>query len=70
MQNTGAGRQIATATAAAATVRVQVMRGERQRLVGGKGERMPSENEMAAARFQGRHVAQIAKKLSVWRNHR
>jgi NAD(P)H dehydrogenase (quinone) len=33
-------------------------------ITGGKGERMPSENEIAAARFQGRHVAQIAKKLS------
>jgi NAD(P)H dehydrogenase (quinone) len=27
------------------------------------GSRMPSENELAIARFQGRHVAQIAKKL-------
>lgn len=34
-------------------------------IAGGKGERMPSENEIAAARFQGKHVAQIAKKLSV-----
>jgi NAD(P)H dehydrogenase (quinone) len=33
-------------------------------IAGGKGERMPSDNEIAAARFQGRHVAQIAKKLS------
>jgi NAD(P)H dehydrogenase (quinone) len=33
-------------------------------IAGSKGERMPSENEIAAARFQGRHVAQIAKKLS------
>ena len=33
-------------------------------IAGGKGERLPSENELAAARFQGRHVAQIAKKLS------
>ncbi|MCK9463252.1 MAG: NAD(P)H:quinone oxidoreductase [Proteobacteria bacterium] len=33
-------------------------------ITGAKGERMPSENEIAAARFQGRHVAQIAKKLS------
>jgi len=33
-------------------------------IAGGKGERMPSENELAAARFQGRHVAQIARKLS------
>lgn len=33
-------------------------------IVGGKGERMPSENELAGARYQGRHVATIAKKLS------
>jgi len=33
-------------------------------IAGGKGERTVSENEIAAARFQGRHVAQIAKKLS------
>jgi len=33
-------------------------------IAGGKGERMPSENELAAAKFQGRHVAEIAKKLS------
>ena len=32
-------------------------------IAGGKGERMPSENELAAARFQGKHVAAIAKKL-------
>ena len=32
-------------------------------IAGGKGERMPSENELAAARFQGRHVAAIAAKL-------
>jgi NAD(P)H dehydrogenase (quinone) len=32
-------------------------------IAGGKGERMPSENERAAARFQGRHVAAIASKL-------
>lgn len=30
---------------------------------GGKGERMPSENELAGARFQGKHVATIARKL-------
>jgi NAD(P)H dehydrogenase (quinone) len=30
---------------------------------GGQGQRMPSENELAGARFQGRHVAQIAAKL-------
>ena len=32
-------------------------------IAGGKGERMPSENELAAARFQGKHVAEIASKL-------
>ena len=32
-------------------------------LTGGDGSRMPSENELAGARFQGRHVAQIAEKL-------
>ncbi|HEX9392198.1 MAG TPA: NAD(P)H:quinone oxidoreductase [Usitatibacteraceae bacterium] len=30
----------------------------------GDGSRLPSENELAIARFQGRHVAQIAKKQS------
>ena len=33
-------------------------------IAGGKGERMPSEQELGMARFQGRHVASIAKKLS------
>jgi NAD(P)H dehydrogenase (quinone) len=32
-------------------------------IVGNKGERMPSENELNAAKYQGRHVAQIAAKL-------
>ena len=32
-------------------------------IAGGKGERMPSENELAAARFQGKHVATIAARL-------
>ena len=32
-------------------------------IAGGKAERMPSENELAAARFQGEHVAAIASKL-------
>jgi NAD(P)H dehydrogenase (quinone) len=32
-------------------------------IAGGSGERMPSENELDAARFQGRHVAEIASKL-------
>jgi NAD(P)H dehydrogenase (quinone) len=33
-------------------------------IAGPKGERMPSENELAAARFQGKHVATIASKLT------
>jgi NAD(P)H dehydrogenase (quinone) len=33
-------------------------------VAGGNGERIPTENELDGARFQGRHVAQIAKKLS------
>jgi len=33
-------------------------------IAGPKGERMPSENELEAARFQGRHVANIALKLT------
>ncbi len=33
-------------------------------IAGSQGERMPSDNELEAARFQGRHVAAIAKKLS------
>lgn len=32
-------------------------------ITGGQGQRMPSKNELDAARFQGKHVAQIAKKL-------
>lgn len=32
-------------------------------ITGGQGERMPSENELAGARFQGAHVARIAAKL-------
>ncbi|MDD2539565.1 MAG: NAD(P)H:quinone oxidoreductase [Desulfuromonadaceae bacterium] len=32
-------------------------------IAGGQGERMPSANELAGARFQGAHVAKIAKKL-------
>jgi NAD(P)H dehydrogenase (quinone) len=32
-------------------------------LAGGSGERMPSENELGIARYQGRHVAEIARKL-------
>jgi NAD(P)H dehydrogenase (quinone) len=33
-------------------------------IAGSKGERMPSQNELAAARFQGRHVAAIAFKMT------
>lgn len=33
-------------------------------LAGADGSRMPSENELAGARFQGRHVAEIAAKLA------
>lgn len=32
-------------------------------IANGDGSRQPSENELAGARFQGRHVAQIAGKL-------
>lgn len=31
---------------------------------GGDGSRQPSENELAGARFQGRHVAEIAARLA------
>ena len=33
-------------------------------IAGEDGSRMPSDNELAGARFQGEHVAKIAKKLS------
>jgi NAD(P)H dehydrogenase (quinone) len=33
-------------------------------IAGGDGSRQPSENELAIARFQGRHVAEIAGKLA------
>jgi NAD(P)H dehydrogenase (quinone) len=33
-------------------------------IANGDGSRQPSENELAGARFQGRHVAEIARKLS------
>jgi NAD(P)H dehydrogenase (quinone) len=33
-------------------------------LAGGDGRRQPSENELTIAKFQGEHVANIAKKLS------
>ncbi|HOX46406.1 MAG TPA: NAD(P)H:quinone oxidoreductase [Myxococcota bacterium] len=33
-------------------------------IAGGKGERQPSENELAGARFQGRHIAGLTRKLA------
>ncbi len=33
-------------------------------MAGGDGSRQPSENELAIARFQGRHTTEIAKKLA------
>jgi NAD(P)H dehydrogenase (quinone) len=33
-------------------------------IAGGKGERQPSNNELDGARFQGKHVAEIAGKLA------
>lgn len=33
-------------------------------LAGGDGKRMPSENELDIARFQGKHVTEIAKRLA------
>jgi len=33
-------------------------------IAGTSGDRMPSENELEAARFQGKHVAEIAAKLN------
>ena len=32
-------------------------------IAGGQGERQPSEQELGMARFQGKHVAGIARKL-------
>jgi NAD(P)H dehydrogenase (quinone) len=33
-------------------------------LAGSDGSRQPTDNELAIARYQGRHVAQIARKLA------
>jgi len=33
-------------------------------VTGGQGERMPSKNELDGARFQGKHVAELAAKLA------
>ena len=33
-------------------------------IAGSTGERQPSENELELARFQGRHVAEVARKLA------
>lgn len=38
-------------------------------LAGNDGKRMPSENELAIARTQGKHVAEIAKALNVGRKN-
>ena len=32
-------------------------------IAGGRGERRPTDNELGGARFQGRHVAEITRKL-------
>ena len=32
-------------------------------ITGGDGSRMPSEIELDGARFQGKHIAELAKKL-------
>jgi NAD(P)H dehydrogenase (quinone) len=32
-------------------------------IAGGRGERRPSDNELAAARFQGEHVAKVTSRL-------
>lgn len=37
-------------------------------IAGNRGERMPNENELAAARFPGRYVALLASKLAAHRN--
>jgi NAD(P)H dehydrogenase (quinone) len=34
-------------------------------IAGGDGSRMPSENELKAARFQGKHAADITSKIAV-----
>ncbi len=36
-------------------------------ICGGRGERFPSENELAAARFQGKYVALVATRLAPYR---
>jgi NAD(P)H dehydrogenase (quinone) len=33
-------------------------------ITGGRGERMPSANELDAARYQGKHVATITAKMT------
>lgn len=37
-------------------------------ITGAKGERMPSSNELAIAKFQGRHVSEIASRLKAGRS--
>jgi NAD(P)H dehydrogenase (quinone) len=34
-------------------------------IAGGQGERMPTENELAAARYQGKQAATMASKLTL-----
>jgi len=34
-------------------------------IAGTSGERTPTENELAGARFQGRHIAEITARLKV-----
>jgi len=42
-----------------------ILKGEKSGTIAGtKGERAPSENELAAARFQGKHVASLAANSS------
>lgn len=38
-------------------------------IAGGDGKRTPSENELAMARYQGKHVAEITLALKKGRNH-
>jgi len=37
-------------------------------IAGGKGERLPSNNELAAARFQGKYVAELVLRLAPHRS--
>ena len=35
-------------------------------IAGNDGSRQPSQNELDIAKYQGEHVAEIARKLSAW----